>query len=214
MINAPLPDPPDLGFPAKFAKWYPDQVRAIDRVLTNPCRVTALNMPTGSGKSVTGVAAALLHPNVTRAIYLTSTKGLQDQLAADFADLGLLDVRGKRNYPCKAIEPGGELAHFFPQDDLRIAVKRARQRFLTCEDGPCHAGVTCSLAPSRTEASIRPACDYYSKIFDARRATLVSTNYSMYLSHYEHAQGFGTFDALVLDEAHDADKELEAFLTL
>src|SRR5712671_925206 len=77
--HAPLPSPTELGFPAKFKSWYGEQVEAIDRCVFNDRRFTALAMPTGAGKSPVGVATALLHPEVKRAIYLTSTKGLQDQ---------------------------------------------------------------------------------------------------------------------------------------
>lgn len=203
MIAAALPDPIELGFPAKFQSWYPDQLRAIDKIVLGSKRFTALAMPTGAGKSVTGIAAALLAQGVTRALYLTSTKGLQDQLAADFHPLGLHDVRGQRNYSCLAVQPGGELDRY------------RRGRWTPgCDEGPCHAGVRCSLAPDRKDPHLRPGCIYYASVFDARRAPLVSTNYAMYLSSTAYAEGLGDFDCLILDEAHDADKELEAFLTL
>lgn len=206
MLTAPaLPNPVDLGFPAKFASWYNDQLVAIDKAVLTKKRFTALAMPTGSGKSVVGVAVALLHPKVTRAIYLTSTKGLQDQLSTDFQELGLTDVRGQRNYPCRALEPGGELSRY----------RRGSGKWVPgCDEGPCHAAVRCSLAPQRDHPSIRPGCGYYGALFDARKAGLVSTNYAMYLTGEEYAEGLGDVDLLILDEAHDADKELEAFLTL
>lgn len=200
---APLADPVDLGFPAKFTRWYDDQLRAIDKAIFNAKRFTALAMPTGSGKSVTGIASALLMPGVKRAIYLTSTKGLQDQLVTDFAELGLLDVRGQRNYPCVAVDNGGPLAGF----------SRGR-RYVGVDEGPCHAGVPCPFAPDRQNPGVRPSCEYYAKIHDARRVDLVSTNYAMWLTQGQFAQGLGEFDLLILDEAHDADKELESFLSL
>lgn len=205
MIRPPaaLPDPVDLGFPDKFLSWYPDQITAIDKAVLNPKRFTALAMPTGSGKSVTGIATALLHAGVKRALYLTSTKGLQDQLATDFSGLGLLDIRGQRNYTCTAVRPGGRLDGF------------SRGRYVVgCDEGPCHAGVDCADAPDRKQPGVRPACLYYGALHDARRAPIVSTNYSMYLSSTEYSEGLGDLDLLILDEAHDADKELEAFLTL
>src|SRR4051812_41635855 len=97
-IAASLPSPIELGFPEKFAAWYSDQIAAIDAIVLNPMRFVALIMPTGSGKSVTAIAAALLHAGVKRALYVTSTKGLQDQAAEDFRPLGLFDIRGQRNY--------------------------------------------------------------------------------------------------------------------
>lgn len=200
---APLPPPTDLGFPPKFVRWYDDQITAIDKVVFNPKRFTALAMPTGSGKSVTGVAAALLHPGVTRALYLTSTKGLQDQLAADFHACGLVDVRGARNYRCDAVQPGGVLDRY----------QRGRWT-VRCDEGPCRAGIRCTMAPNRAEPNRRPDCAYYGGLFDARRGSLVATNYAMYLAGEEYAEGLGAFDLLILDEAHDAEKELESFLTI
>lgn len=200
---AALPAPVDLGFPEKFTSWYADQIRAIDLAVMSKTRFIALTMPTGSGKSVTGIASALLHGEVKRAIYLTSTKGLQDQLAADFATLGLHDVRGQRNYPCRAVEPGELLARY------------RRGRFAShCDEGPCHSGIKCPYAPQRDAPFTRPDCAYFGALFDARRAPLVSTNYAMYFAQEEYAQGLGACDLLILDEAHDADKELESFLTI
>jgi ATP-dependent DNA helicase DinG len=200
--SALLPDPVELGFPSKFLTWYPDQLTAIDKCILAKDRFVALAMPTGSGKSVTGVASALLHPKVKRAVYLTSTKGLQDQLAADFRELGLCDVRGARNYPCIAVEHGANLAQY------------RRGRYHGCDEGPCHAGVWCPYAPDPKQSQIRPACLSYGALWDARRAEIVSTNYAMWFAQNHYGQGFGQVDLLILDEAHDADKELESFLTL
>jgi ATP-dependent DNA helicase DinG len=208
MAIATLPPPCDLGFPAKFSSWYEDQITAIDKVVFNKLRFTALGMPTGSGKSVTGIAAALLHGKVERALYLTSTKGLQDQLAQDFQDLGLIDVRGQRNYPCIALEAGAVL------DRYRRGSRRAAGFVPGCDEGPCHSGVKCPYAPVRGESHVRPDCLSYGALWDARRAPLVSANYAMYLTSEEYSEGLGTFDLLLLDEAHDADKELEAFLVV
>ncbi len=203
--HAALPSPADLGFPDKFADWYPDQIEAIDRAVFNKRRFTALNMPTGSGKSVTGIATALLHAGVKRAVYLTSTKGLQDQLASDFQSLGLFDLRGAKNYGCRAVEPGEHLDRY----------RRSRYT-IGCDEGPCHSGVTCDFGPIRVGNTIplRPDCAYYGARWDARRAPIVSTNYAMYLASEEYAEGLGPVDMLILDEAHDADKELEAFLKI
>jgi ATP-dependent DNA helicase DinG len=206
--SAGLPSPVELGFQPKFKEWYEDQVTAIDKVVLSTKRFVALAMPTGSGKSVTGIAAALLHSEVKRAIYLTSTKGLQDQLADDFAELGLRDVRGQRNYPCNALGPNGALTRY------RRGPAGRSQWTPGCDEGPCHSGVRCGEAPQRDTPYLRPNCQYYGAVFDARRAALVSTNYAMYFAMSEFAEGLGDVDLLILDEAHDADKELESFLTI
>lgn len=201
-VSAPLPPPVDLGFPKKFLKWYDDQLQAIDKIVFNPRRFTALGMPTGSGKSVTGMGAALLHPKVKRAVYLTGTKGLQDQLT-EFKELGVVDVRGSKNYPCPVVEPGGSLARY-----------RHGRYTVGCDEGPCHSGVWCPKAPDRKLPHLRPDCPYYGAVWDARGAQIVSTNYAMWFAQNEYAEGLGPVDLLILDEAHDSDKELENFLTI
>jgi Rad3-related DNA helicase len=203
MSLSSLPTPVELGFPSKFAQWYDDQIVAIDRTVFNSRRFTALNNPTGGGKSAIGMAIALLHPKVTRALYLTSTKGLQDQLITDFHGLGLIDVRGARNYPCEAVLPGAILDRY-----------RGGRFTSNCDEGPCHSGVRCRYAPQRDLPGIRPDCTYYGAVYDARNANLVSSNYAMYFAQSEFAEGLGKFDLLILDEAHNAVNELETFLTL
>lgn len=200
---APLPAPCELGFAPKFTRWYDDQIEAFDRIVSNTKRFTALGMPTGGGKSLTGMLTMLLHPGVTRAIYLTANRGLQDQVSRDGESIGLLDIRGARNYPCTAVEPGSMLSRF-----------RHGRYTVGCDEGPCHSGVWCPYAPDRKQPQIRPSCPYYGRLYDIRRTNFVGSNYAMWFAANEYAEGLGTFDLLLLDEAHDVEKELEGFLTI
>lgn len=61
-------------------------------------RIVAICAPTGSGKSPAYIAAALLSKVPT--CIVTNSRGLQDQLMADFGAIGLTDIRGRRNYDC------------------------------------------------------------------------------------------------------------------
>jgi Rad3-related DNA helicase len=194
------PSPVELGFPEKFADWRDDQLRAIEKVVSSSKRFIALTMPTGSGKSLTYTAAARLLPGDERAVILTSTKGLQDQLNADFRSVGLRDVRGQRNYPCSALVRGGPLDRY-----------RRGRLDPGCDEGPCHVGVRCPYAPERG-AAVRPDCSYYGAVHDAARSDLVVTNYAYWLAAQKYAQGIGKFGTLILDEAHHAADELENFL--
>lgn len=90
--------PSELGFPAKFREWRPNQADAINRILDCGKRFVGLSLPTGDGKSGVYVAAAVASGR--RAVVLTSTKQLQTQLLSDFASLGMVDVRGRANYSC------------------------------------------------------------------------------------------------------------------
>lgn len=114
-----LPRPIKLGLPTKFTHWRKGQSSSVLWLIDCAKRFPTLNAPVGSGKSLT--YAAYLRLTGGRAVILTSTKSLQDQLSADFASLGFVDVRGQSNYPCP-IEPPD-----------------------TVDLGPCHAGYACDL---------------------------------------------------------------------
>jgi Rad3-related DNA helicase len=61
-------------------------------------KFVAVNAPTGAGKS--GIAVALANARGGRAVVCTSTKPLQRQYLDDFSSAGLVDIRGRANYPC------------------------------------------------------------------------------------------------------------------
>lgn len=187
-----IPPIRELGLPAKFASWRPGQADALARILASDKRFAGVCMPTGSGKSLVYVAAANL---VGRAVVLTSTKGLQDQLIRDFHEAGLVDIRGMNNYECRAVGAEGEFPFF-----------RDEREPVACDEAPCTGGYRCELKEA--------GCSY----FDAKRAamnsTLVVTNYSYWLRVNQTEKGLGQFDLLIMDEAHDAPDELADFLSV
>lgn len=91
--------PADLDLPPKFDRWRRPQMEAVEEILGADKQYVALSMPTGSGKSLAYVAAALLADQ--KVVCLTATKGLQSQLLSDFASVGMVDVRGMSNYRCR-----------------------------------------------------------------------------------------------------------------
>lgn len=93
-----IPNPQEIGLPAKFAEWRPNQVEALHFLLTSRKRVKALSAPTGFGKTPVIVAYALITKRPT--CFVTDSRGLQDQLMDDFSSIGLVDIRGRRNYAC------------------------------------------------------------------------------------------------------------------
>lgn len=93
-----IPTPQEIGLPEKFQSWRPNQVEALRLLLTSQKRVKALSAPTGFGKSPVVMAYALLRNIPT--CFVTDNRALQDQLMGDFASIGLVDIRGKRNYTC------------------------------------------------------------------------------------------------------------------
>ncbi len=84
--------------PAKFDKWRHNQEHAVCSILDSSKRVTVVSMPTGGGKSLIVLGAALASKK--RTIILTSTRALADQYNRDFEEIGLVDIRGRANYPC------------------------------------------------------------------------------------------------------------------
>jgi Rad3-related DNA helicase len=191
--------PRDLGLPAKFARFWNGQEDLITRLACNEsgCRFSLLSAPTGSGKSVIYMATAAMAG--TRTLVLTSTKGLQAQLNRDFSSMGLVDVRGANNYTCLATEKGGELTDYGNPGT-------------TCDEGPCRAGVRCSMKPTTMSPDVE-GCLYYDAVRRARESQLVVTNYAYWMTNNAHAdpEALGSFDLLVLDEAHVAPDELASF---
>ena len=90
--------PSDLGLPSKFTEFRPAQLEALEYIAASNSRFIACGLPTGSGKSALAIAAAKLLG--MRAVYLTATKGLQDQVAKEFSKAGVIDIRGRNNYNC------------------------------------------------------------------------------------------------------------------
>lgn len=187
-----LPPPNSFGAPDKFDSWWPGQDQATLRVVDSVKRFTGLCLPTGAGKTVIYIVAALLEG--ARICVLTTTKPLQDQLLDDFHSIGLIDIRGQGNYPCKELQPGGRYWKSSQSEPWR-------QR---CDRGPCHTGAQCDLKAS--------GCHSFDALRRARTAKFLVTNYSFWMSNHKYSEGLGDFDMLVLDEAHHASASLAGFL--
>lgn len=93
-----IPTPEQIGLPAKFTRWRPEQEEALRKLLMSQHRTKAVCAPTGFGKTPVDVAYALLTKKPT--CFVTDSRGLQDQMMEDFQEIGLVDLRGRANYPC------------------------------------------------------------------------------------------------------------------
>jgi Rad3-related DNA helicase len=172
-VTALLP-PSRLGLPARYNEWRDGQDDQFTRLLAAGTRFKVNAAPVGSGKSL--VNMGLITALGARGLYLTSTRGLQDQLRSDFAPIGLFDVRGMSNYSCLDLPP---------------------RHGNNCDRGPCLDGMHCELKYR--------GCLYYDAVREARTRALVSTNYAMYLTQgQQETGGLGRRDVLILDEAHEA----------
>jgi hypothetical protein len=118
--------PADLDLPDKFEAFRPAQLEAIDYAATSDKRFVAMGLPTGAGKSL--IAAAIQKLTGLKAVYLTATKGLQDQVGRDF---GAADVRGRANYDCHHTPEGhtcdsaSDICEFAGRSDCRCPYTKA-----------------------------------------------------------------------------------------
>ena len=167
-----LPTPQALGFLEKFEGWRPAQVEALQWLLRSQKRVKALCAPTGFGKTAVYMAYALITNTPT--CFVTDSRALQDQLMADFESIGLVDIRGRRNYLCDLKED------------------------YTCEDGyaarcPYKGSVSCPASQAEMRAATSPlVVTNYDKWTSARK-------YGMGMSHFQQVvfdEGHKSPDAL------------------
>jgi len=187
MLMSTMPPPSALGAPEKFSEWRPVQEAAALRHMSSEQRFVMSAMPTGAGKSLMYVMVALMTGQ--RTCILTSTKGLQSQLMRDFREAGMVDVRGMNAYNCVGLSEG----------EFGDPVSES------CDSGPCRSGAPCSFRQN--------GCLYFDAVREASEARIVVTNYAYYMYMQGHGKGIGTFDRLVLDEAHDAVGWLCEFLS-
>lgn len=90
--------PPELGLPTHFTDFRDLQIEAIEAICNTQKRAFLGSMPTGFGKSL--VVAAAAKALGMRTVVVTGTKALQTQYLKDFEQIGMVDIRGKNNYPC------------------------------------------------------------------------------------------------------------------
>jgi Rad3-related DNA helicase len=178
--------PYELG----LMSWRPGQYQAIQNSRTSKKRFVGQCAPVGSGKSHILLGEAL--ESGARTLILTGSKELQLQYARLFAHLNILDIQGKSNYACKATEVGGEFHNGTPAKSVA--------------DGPCQFGEECGLRLS--------GCTYYDKVARAKYARIVSTNYAAWISANLFTEGWGKFDLVLADEAHEAEDWLARMLAV
>lgn len=170
-----------MGMPEKYTAWRPNQEKAIEEIIFSQSPYVTQIAPTGCGKSLQYVTGA--HASAEHAVILTSTKGLMRQLENDFAEIGMVAVKGKNSYMCKAESDGS-----------------------SCEEGPCNAGFKCRFKDNG-------GCPYYDAIQAARGAPLTVTNYAFWMTYNKYAEKFPDPDLLICDEAHDLPQLVSDFLT-
>lgn len=101
--------PASIGLPSHFTSFRSDvgQARIIMSLIQSDKRINVLQAPPGSGKTVIAIAAALGLEG--RALYLTKTKALQNQLYNDMNTVkgGMSLINGHSHYECASMSCGG-----------------------------------------------------------------------------------------------------------
>jgi Rad3-related DNA helicase len=75
--------------------FRPGQEEAIERALASDRKAVVVTAPTGSGKSLIGMAAGAAY---SKSCYLCSSRQLQRQVVGDFPEA--LPMMGRNNFPC------------------------------------------------------------------------------------------------------------------
>ncbi len=214
--RALLPAPYKLGAPRKFTEYRESQDEVIMRVVACKARFVAVVAPTGFGKTLMSFLLAKLEAQ--RAVLLTATRGLQDQVHGDFASAGLVDIRGAGNYACEferfepdAARRSGLLRDVGPAENAFFKSMGWKERktktvgvVRTCDDAPCHSGSTC-----RGKLG---GCTYFDAVRAAHKAELFDTNYSYWMASHAYSGGLGKVGIMLADEAHEIPEELSRHL--
>ena len=119
-LSALASTPREMGLP--YDAWLQDQREMVEWAVRSDKRFVILNAGLGRGKSLVAVALALVLQGKRVAI-LTTTKALEDQYAREFADAGLVIMKGRNEFTCNLEPP------------------------LTADVAPCVDGFKCPLKP-------------------------------------------------------------------
>jgi len=134
--------PSDLGFdPNKFPTFRELQLETSREVTNSQKPLFLVEAPTGSGKSLLALAAHKLMKE-PRAVYLVSTKQLQDQIESDFH---IPVLKGRSNYPCL----------HFPKLWPEVTSEICREYL---GDDECEYASDCPYNLQKRKALIAPIC--------------------------------------------------------
>jgi Rad3-related DNA helicase len=195
--------PADLHMPGKFKDWRPGQWSIIDRVCQGlrESENFLLEAPTGTGKSIIGVAASkIIIPEDEilsrlsgnddfrpRTIYLTVNKSLQEQVCREFPFAK--SIKGRSNYPCN------KHPDRFPELTAEECTK---------EQEPANQPRLFNGLP----VNVCGDCAYKKAKQEAIRAPVAVLNTAYYLNEINGPGQFSDCDLLIVDEIDSLEKEL------
>jgi len=172
---------------SKFPSYYEFQLDALDKVRASRKKVTFIDGPPGSGKSLLGMSLCY---DYQKSIYLATTKPLQQQIVNDFPEPEAIMLQGRANYPCVM---STFTKHQFPE--------------LTCEDCFEHdqdgEGISC-----------KGRCLYQLKKKQALASGIAILNTSYYLTETNFVGRFSGWKIVVVDECDLLERAILNFVEL
>jgi ATP-dependent DNA helicase DinG len=179
--------------PAKFESFEPHQVKAIQDVVAcydSGASVVVLDAPTGSGKTL--IAECVRRLLRTKAVYVCTSKSLQDQFAREFDYARIL--KGRANYPTELRPQDFHPAEYYGH--------------ISCDD--------CTWTKQRPSCQYcsdkRKLCPYEVAKQAALQADLAVVNTSYWLSECNGPGRFHGTDFVIQDEADTLEQQLMSFV--
>ena len=176
--------PAELGLPSKFTSWRQGQYSTVLKILASKKFAFLLDSPTGTGKSLLGASIQAISGQ--KAVYLTSTKQLQDQLLKDFPYARML--MGRNNYPC----------------------------LMFMKEYPAVSAEQCVASTGKRQCKLQSSCPYMKAKMAAMAAPLAILNYSYFIAETNFSkaeEGSGFADRFVIcDECDSIESHLMGFV--
>ena len=159
--------------------------------------IKVLNAPPGSGKTGIILGAIKSLPKFERVLILCGTKVEQEQYLANLQtlpDTDIMKLSGKNNYHCIDDHPYADTSE----------CTKSGCKITHVDEAPCQDGYKCP---------VKEMCPYYGRKTKAQNTRIVVTNYAFGLSILNYAKmGWGPFDLIVCDEAHQIEEYIGSFV--
>ncbi len=197
--------PADLNLPAKFDRFRPQQVEALERILRSDKKVILCQAPTGAGKTLLmGALGKLLKTDL---VYTAHTKQLQEQVTADFSYA--VELKGRSNYEC--VKGGG---HTCNECTIRRGNKKP-EICAVCEYRDCVIRpVEGVLTFNESMCPCKMACPYERQKNLAMGSEIAVLNTPFFLNEANFAGGFSGWPLVVLDEGDLIENALMSFVEI
>jgi Rad3-related DNA helicase len=209
-----------VWLPAQFEEFRPHQIDAVNEALdlyASGVDVVLLDAQTGAGKTLIGETIRIMHQS-DHALYVCTTKGLQDQFLGDFDHARL--IKGRANYPTY----DNPEAFRFGLDASMCVLRQQTSPPPACYS--CYepnepdtvyegaAGVSHTNITWKHCDFCHPwqACPYREAKKEALHAPLAVANTAYFLHEANNVGGFSKQEFVIIDEADTLESLLMSFM--